>query len=79
MTVFATSEAQRGCACIVGQPISYTCSVSMLRLDSIVWHCSCHLGWGLVGEFTEFTHHRDSVLEWVVAETVVEAAVVVGV
>ena len=30
-------------------------------------------------EFTEFTHHQDSVLKWVVAETVVEAAVVVGV
>ena len=38
MIVLATSEAHRGCAYIVGQPISYACSVPMLRLDSIVWH-----------------------------------------
>ena len=37
MTVLATSKAHRGCAYIVGQPISYACNVFLLRLDSIVW------------------------------------------
>ena len=43
--VLSTPEAHKRCIHVVGYLISHACSVSMLRLDSIVGYCVTIQGW----------------------------------